>query len=110
MPSAKRRIARRVAYSLFTDCAVRSEVPISALMFASISSVNLALANSVVILAGSTFSVSVASTDIIVLGYTRWEGLVKRQSNDKGDRNVRGRERVPCRGQSSRETTDLVSR
>ena len=57
MPSQKRRIASRVAYSLFTQASVRSSVPISARMSASISSVNLPRASSFVMPAVSVGAV-----------------------------------------------------
>ena len=59
MPSQKRRIAVRVAYSLLMLASVRSSVPISARMSASILSVNLPVASSFVMPALSSAMVAV---------------------------------------------------
>ena len=59
MPSQKRRIAVRVAYSLLMLASVRSSVPISARMSASILSVNLPVASSLVMPALSSVMVAV---------------------------------------------------
>ena len=59
MPSQKRRIAVRVAYSLLMLASVRSSVPISARMSASILSVNLPVASSFVMPALSSLRIAV---------------------------------------------------
>lgn len=81
MPSANRRMASRVAYSLLTQASVRNSVPISSRIWASISSVNLPVASSLPIPVSCGVSVVVIAVPQVlssVVGVRPYQALSSR--------------------------------